>query len=184
MEQAIWLSAVRLCRTPLSLLAAMCLVACTGVPENIQPVENFELRRYLGKWYEIARLDHSFERGLSRVTADYSLNEDGTVRVLNSGYSAAQQKWKRATGRARFAAEKTTGHLEVSFFGPFYSSYVIIALDRHYRHALVTGYNRSYLWILSREPCMPEPVLQQLVTQARSLGYATDALVFVDQGCY
>ena len=103
---------------------------CTTVPDGIQPVHSFELDRYLGKWYEIARLDHSFERGLSKVTAEYSLRQDGGVRVINSGFSAADQEWREAEGKAYFVATEDQGHLKVSFFGPFYGSYVIFELDR------------------------------------------------------
>lgn len=164
---------------------ALCLFVlggCTGLPENVQPVKNFQLERYLGRWYEIARLDHSFERGLSRVTAEYSLNDDGTVRVVNRGYSAEDGGWRQAEGRAKFVADQNTGHLKVSFFGPFYASYVVVALDENYRHALVAGYNKSYLWILSREPEMPAAEVQGLVAKAKSLGFPADQLIFVEQG--
>ncbi|SDK45366.1 lipocalin family protein [Microbulbifer yueqingensis] len=160
-------------------LAVLC--GCTGVPENVEPVKNFDLDRYLGRWYEIARLDHSFERGLTHVTADYSRNDDGSVKVINRGYSREEGEWQQADGRARFAGDPRTAHLEVSFFGPFYASYVIIALDDNYRHALVTGYNRDYLWLLSREPSVPDAELQPLLEQARDLGYPIDQLIFVEQ---
>lgn len=156
------------------------LSACTGVPENVEPVQGFELDRYLGKWYEIARLDHSFERGLSHVTAEYSLNEDGTVRVVNRGFSMGEGEWQEAVGKARFAGDPGTAHLEVSFFGPFYSSYVVAALDDDYRFALVVGYNRDYLWILARKKEIPQAELAQLLQKARELGYDTDQLIFVD----
>lgn len=166
-----------------SLLAlVLCVGGCTGVPENVQPVDNFQLDRYLGRWYEIARLDHSFERGLTEVTADYSLNDDGSVRVLNRGFSALEGEWREAEGRARFAGPENIGQLEVSFFGPFYASYVIVALDQDYRHALVSGYNKSYLWILSREPQMPRAALERLIRRAAELGYPTDELIFVEHG--
>lgn len=156
------------------------LAACTGLPENVEPVQGFELNRYLGKWYEIARLDHSFERGMSHVTAQYSLKDDGSVKVVNRGYSVEDGKWKEAVGRAKFAGDPGTGHLEVSFFGPFYASYVVVALDENYRHAMVTGYNRDYLWLLSRRPTIPEAELKPLLQKARELGYDTDRLIFVD----
>ncbi|MFI2811003.1 MULTISPECIES: lipocalin family protein [Microbulbifer] len=164
----------------LLLLCFAFLWGCTGVPENVQPVTGFDLDRYLGRWYEVARLDHSFERGLSHVTAEYSLNDDGTVKVVNRGYSREKGEWQEAVGRARFAGDPDTGHLEVSFFGPFYASYVVVALDADYRHAMVTGYNREYLWLLSREPEIPKAELEQLLQQARDLGYNTDNLIFVD----
>lgn len=169
----------------LAFLFALCLLVlsgCTGLPDNVQPVENFQLERYLGRWYEIARLDHSFERGLSRVSADYSLNDDGSVRVVNRGYSAEDGEWQQAVGRAKFVADESTGHLKVSFFGPFYASYVVVALDEAYRHALVAGYDKSYLWILSREPKMPAAELQALIGKAKSLGFPADRLIYVEQG--
>lgn len=164
----------------------LCLVllgaaGCTGVPENVEPVQNFQLNRYLGKWYEIARLDHSFERGLSRVTAEYSLNPDGSVRVVNRGYSREQDKWKQVEGRATFVDSEDIGHLKVSFFGPFYASYVIVELDKDYQYALVSGYSKSYLWILSRTPSLPQSTVNELVQRAAALGYQTGRLIFVDQ---
>ncbi|SHF36731.1 apolipoprotein D and lipocalin family protein [Microbulbifer donghaiensis] len=157
------------------------VAGCTGVPENVAPVQNFQLDRYLGTWYEIARLDHSFERGLSRVTAEYSRNPDGSVRVVNRGYSREQDKWKQAEGRATFVDREDTGHLQVSFFGPFYASYVIVELDKDYQYALVSGYSKSYLWILSRTPSLPQGTVSALVQRAAELGYPTERLIFVDQ---
>ena len=137
----------------LSIVALLLLTSCTGIPENVRPVEGFMLERYLGKWYEIARLDHSFERGLTRVTAEYSMRDDGTVRVLNRGYSARDQLWKEAEGTASFVGAADRGHLKVSFFGPFYGSYVVVELDAEdYRYALVAGPDRSYMWLLARSP--------------------------------
>jgi apolipoprotein D and lipocalin family protein len=157
------------------------LGACTGVPERLEPVRDFQLSRYLGTWYEIARLDHSFERGLSRVSARYSMRDDGAVRVVNRGYSAARGAWAEAEGKARFVAGPDLGHLEVSFFGPFYGSYVILDLDPDYRYSLVAGPDRSYLWILSRTPQLEAAVLDRLVARARQWGFATDELILVEQ---
>ena len=103
----------------LFVVVALWLGGCTGLPDQVEPVGGFDSGRYLGTWYEIARLDHSFERGLSRVTAEYSLREDGSIRVLNRGYDAEEQGWKTAEGRAKFVGPRTQGHLKVSFFGPF-----------------------------------------------------------------
>ena len=158
------------------------LVGCTGAPQGITPVSNFELQRYLGTWYEIARLDHSFERGLSQVTADYSLRDDGGVRVLNKGYDAEQQQWQSAEGRAYFVDNPDTGHLKVSFFGPFYGAYVIFKLDQdNYQYSYISGYNRDYLWLLARTPTVSDDVLQDFVTTAQKLGFATEALIFPGQ---
>lgn len=163
-----------------SLLALLLLGGCATVPAGVEPVSPFVLARYLGTWYEIARLDHSFERGLSRVTAEYSLAEDGSVRVVNRGYSERDQQWKQAEGRALFAGQTDQGFLKVSFFGPFFGSYVIIDLDPDYRHALVCGPSRSYLWILARTPTLPDAVSQRLIARAAALGFATDSLIFVE----
>ena len=163
-----------------SLLALLLLGGCATVPAGVEPVSPFVLNRYLGTWYEIARLDHSFERGLSRVTAEYSLAEDGSLRVVNRGYSERDQRWKQAEGRALFAGQTDQGFLKVSFFGPFFGSYVIIDLDPDYRHALVCGPSRSYLWILARTPTLPDAVSQRLIARATSLGFATDSLIFVE----
>ncbi len=163
-------------------LAVLLLSACTGSPEGVTPVAGFQLDRYLGTWYEIARLDHGFERGLSRVTARYSRREDGGIRVVNRGFDAAEDEWREAVGVAYFTGAQDVGALKVSFFGPFYAGYNVIALDREgYNWALVCGYNRDYLWILSREPTLPEAVVERLVAKADKLGFATDELIFVPQ---
>jgi apolipoprotein D and lipocalin family protein len=157
------------------------MAGCVAIPADIEPVRGFELERYLGRWYEIARLDHSFERGLINVTADYSLLEDGGVRVVNRGFRPAEGRWEAAEGVARFVGPPDVGRLKVSFFGPFYGGYNIIALDKAaYHHALVCGPNRSYLWILAREPRLDPAVTARLVSQARELGFAVDDLIMVE----
>ena len=157
------------------------LSGCTGAPEGIEPVKNFELDRYLGKWYEIARLDHSFERGLSRVTAEYTMRSDGGVKVINRGYSIKKEKWKEAEGKAYFVGAADTGHLKVSFFGPFYGAYVIYELDQeNYQHALVSGPNRSYLWILARSPSLEQQIQDKLIAKAAALGFDTSKLIYVE----
>ena len=161
------------------LLSTLLLTACLGMPKQVQPVNNFQLERYLGTWYEIARLDHSFERGLSHVSANYSLLPNGQVRVLNRGYSEQKQAWKDIEGKAAFVQTPDIGHLKVSFFGPLYSSYVITDLDESYQYALISGYNHSYLWILARQPQIPDAVKQRLIAKAQSLGFDTRQLIFV-----
>ena len=161
------------------LLSTLLLTACLGMPKQVQPVNNFQLERYLGTWYEIARLDHSFERGLSNVTAQYSLLPNGQVRVLNRGYSEQKQAWKDIEGKATFIKTPDIGHFKVSFFGPLYSSYVITDLDESYQYALISGYNHSYLWILARQPQIPDAVKQRLIAKAQSLGFDTRQLIFV-----
>jgi apolipoprotein D and lipocalin family protein len=166
----------------LSALSALFMLNCAGMPDGVRPVENFELDRYLGTWYEIARLDHSFERGLSRVTAEYGMRDDGGVRVLNRGYSAKNGKWKEAVGKAYFVEAPDRGHLKVSFFGPFYGSYIVFELDReNYRYALISGPKKSYLWILAREPKIDETVKKKLLARAAAAGFETEKLIFVEQ---
>jgi apolipoprotein D and lipocalin family protein len=158
------------------------LTGCMGMPEGVRPVEGFELDRYLGKWYEIARLDHSFERGLTRVTAEYSLREDGGVRVVNRGYSAHKQEWDEAVGRAYFVEGPDRGYLKVSFFGPFYGAYVVFGLDSEaYQYAFISGPDTSYLWLLARTPTVSDEVLRQFTERAAESGFDTDALIFVEQ---
>ncbi len=167
----------------IGLLLLMLLSGCAvAPPEGVTPLTGFELQRYLGKWYEIARLDHSFERGLSDVSARYSLRDDGGVRVLNRGYDAQAQRWKEAEGRAYFIGEPNVGSLKVSFFGPFYGGYHIIALDREqYAWVMISGPSRDYLWILARERQLPPPVRAALLKQAQALGFATESLIWVQQ---
>jgi apolipoprotein D and lipocalin family protein len=156
------------------------LTGCVSIPDGVTPVENFQLERYLGKWYEIARLDHSFERGLSRISAEYSMNADGSVKVINSGFSDKDKKWKKAEGKARFVKSSDQGFLKVSFFGPFYGSYVILELDhQNYSYALVCGPDRSYLWILARTPVISDELKKSLVAKAAALGFKTENLIWV-----
>lgn len=165
----------------LLLLSVAVLFGCTSKPEGVEPIQNFELKPYLGKWFEIARLDHSFERGLSNVTAEYELHEDGGVTVINRGYSQEEQSWKQAEGKAYFVDEPSTGHLKVSFFGPFYSSYIIFELGEDYDYAFISGYNRDYLWLLSRQPQVDSATLERFKQVARDKGFAVDELILVDQ---
>lgn len=168
-------------RTVAALLFLM-LGGCVRIPAGVAPIENFQLQRYLGKWYEIARLDHSFERGLTRVTADYSLREDGGVKVVNRGFSVKDGRWKEAVGKAYFVGAPDRGYLKVSFFGPFYGSYVVFGLDReNYGYSLVCGPDTSYLWILSRTPTMNREVYDRLTAQAAAAGFDTGRLIRVDQ---
>lgn len=156
------------------------LAGCTGPPEGVSPVTGFELERYLGTWYEIARLDHRFERGLTHVTAVYSLRDEGGLRVVNRGYDPDGQEWKEARGKAYFLDDETVGTLEVSFFGPFYGGYNIIALDfENYAWSMVAGPNRSYLWILARSPELPDATLERLIAEARALDFPVDELIRV-----
>ena len=166
----------------IGLLFLLLLSACsTGIPAKVEVVKGFQLDRYLGTWYEIARLDHSFERGLDQVTADYSLREDGGVRVLNRGYKSEGERWSEAEGKAYFVGEPDVGSLKVSFFGPFYGGYNIIELDKtDYRYSLVAGPDRGYLWILARTPDLDPTTRDRLVSVARDLDFPVDELIFVE----
>ncbi|WP_110457391.1 lipocalin family protein [Shewanella algidipiscicola] len=165
-----------------TLISVLFLSACTSVPSGIKPVEQFELPRYLGTWYEVARLDHSFERGLTQVTATYSMQADGGVRVINRGFSVVEQSWDDAEGKAYFVESPDIGHLKVSFFGPFYGAYVVYELDKtDYQYAFITSYKRDYLWFLSRTPKVSDALKQQFVTQAKQLGFAVDEIIWVQQ---
>lgn len=158
----------------------MTLTACTGVPENVSPVNNFDAEKYAGQWYEIARFDHRFEDGLSNVTATYTLREDGGIDVVNRGFSEEEGEWDEAKGKAFFVKDNTTGHLKVSFFGPFYASYVVMALDEEaYQYALVTGPDKDYLWILAREKQLSDAVRGKLLAIANQHGYDTDKFIWV-----
>ena len=166
----------------LPLAISLLLTGCIGTPKGITPVGHFDLQKYLGRWYEIARLDHSFERGLTRVTATYSLRPDGGIKVVNRGYSPEQNRWKQAIGKAYFVKSPKLGYLKVSFFGPFYAAYVVFDIDKpHYHYALVTGPDKSYLWILSRRPTISKTLLDKLIAKANAAGFDTHKLVLVKQ---
>ncbi len=160
----------------------MLLCSCVGIPKGVKPVSNFELSRYLGTWYEIARLDHSFERGLSKVTAQYSLKEDGGVKVVNRGYSYDDEEWQEAEGKAAFVGQSDQGYLKVSFFGPFYGSYIVFELEHeNYQYAFVSGPNLDYLWLLSRTSKVSPKVLDKFMAMSKSIGFDTDEIILVEQ---
>jgi apolipoprotein D and lipocalin family protein len=162
------------------LLLTTTLLGCTGVPKGLEPVSEFDGERYLGKWYEIARLDHSFEKNMSNVSAVYAEGKSGGIAVLNRGYNEKTGEWKQIEGRARFIGDKTVGSLKVSFFGPFYGGYHVIELDQeNYSYAMVAGPNRSYLWILSRTTSLDETVLAELKNKAADWGFDTSKLIVV-----
>ena len=164
----------------LAALSLVCLTSCKStVPKGASPVKPFDVKRYTGKWYEIARLDFKYEKGLNNTTAQYSLNDNGTIQVVNRGYDTAKNEWNEAKGKAKFVDAKNEAKLKVSFFGPFYSGYNVIALDPEYRYALVAGESLKYLWLLSRETTMPHNIKEKYLQQAKALGYNTDDLVWV-----
>lgn len=159
------------------------LLGCTSIPKGLKPVANFDVERYLGTWYEIARLDHSFEKNLSNVSAEYAWNPDGTISVTNRGYNIKKAEWKDIQGTAKFLGKDSIGSLKVSFFGPFYGGYHVIALDQEtYHYAMVAGPSRSYLWILSRAKTLDENIYMDLVSQAENWGFDTTQVIKVQQG--
>lgn len=155
--------------------------SCTGVPEGISPVTGFELDSYLGTWYEIARLDNRFEAGMSQVSANYSMNPDGSVRVVNRGFVDNSQSWDEVVGKASFVENPKAGHLKVSFFGPFYAFYVVFKLMPDYSLSYVTGSDRNYLWLLSRTPLIDESLRTAFIAEVRELGFAYEDILWVDQ---
>ncbi len=164
------------------IVAALTLTSCAGNPISVEPVEGFEADRYLGKWYEVARLDHSFERGMSNVTANYSQNDDGTISVLNRGFKQQKGKYTVAKGKAKFAVDNKIGHLKVSFFGPFYGDYILFDLDKvGYEYAFVSGGKDNYLWLLSRTPTISDALRQDFIAKSTALGYNTENLIWVEQ---
>nr|WP_261794338.1 lipocalin family protein [Comamonas testosteroni] len=166
-----------------TLAAAALLSACAVTPpKGIQPITAFDLNRYLGKWYEIARIDHSFERGLVQTSAEYSRNDDGTVQVKNRGYNPEKATWKESIGKAKFLGAPTTAALKVSFFGPFYGGYNVVYLDESYENALVIGSNLDYFWLLSRSPAMDAEKYNALMMKAGAMGVDVSKVLKVPQG--
>jgi len=164
-------------------ICSLLFTGCVAAPRGVAVVNDFDLERYLGSWYEIARLDHRFERGLNKVSASYSKRSDGGVDVINRGYNPETSTWKEAKGRAYPVGDPGTGALKVTFFWPFYAGYNVIALDRQgYQYAMVCGPDRNYLWILSRQNHLDKDIIKRLVAKAKELGFQTDELIFVKHG--
>lgn len=153
--------------------------SCASIPQKAKPVENFEVNRYLGTWYEVARFDFRFEKDLDNTSANYTLDKKGNVIVLNSGYNFVKNKWSKADGLAKFRGDKNIAALKVSFFGPFYSGYNVIALDENYQYALIAGKNLDYLWILSRTKELPEEIKTEYLKIAEEIGYDTSRLIWI-----
>lgn len=155
--------------------------ASVRAPRGVEVVEDFNVDRYAGHWYELARIDHRFEKGLVQTSAHYSRGPDGSVQVLNRGFDPARKRWREARGRAVFTGSPDKASLKVSFFGPFYGGYHVVALDEEYRWAMVVGASLDYLWILSRTPTLPRGVRPRLLAQARAMGVDMDRIVWVPQ---
>lgn len=167
-----------------SLLLGLCIMLfsnCQTIPSTAKAVHDFDVDRYLGTWYEIARIDFKYEKDLIYTTATYSKNEDGSISVLNRGFNKVKDEWKEAEGKAKFVDKTDEAKLKVSFFGPFYAGYNVVALDDEYKYALVAGKNLDYLWILSREKEIPESVKQNYLNVARGIGYDVSRLLWIKQ---
>jgi apolipoprotein D and lipocalin family protein len=164
----------------LMLIIALLLTGCVETPKHVKPVENFQLQNYLGTWYEIARLEHRFEKGMEAISATYSMREDGGVKVLNKGYKTKEKEWKVAEGKAYFVQSPDKGFLKVSFFGPFYGSYIVMDTD-YETYTMISGPDLSYFWILSRQPTLDERILNRLLAQAKEAGFDTSKLIYPDQ---
>lgn len=170
------------------ILGAAAIIGATFVsgcavapPKGVQPISNFDLNRYLGKWYEIARIDHWFERGLIGASAEYSLNEDGSVQVKNRGYNPEKGEWKESIGKAKFLKDPSTAALKVSFFGPFYGGYNVVYLDEAYETALVIGDDRKYFWVLSKYPAISNDKYNDLIKRAEAFGVDPSKVIRVPQ---
>ena len=163
----------------LVLIVFLVFNSCATIPKGAVAVSPFDKGKYLGKWYEIARMDFKFERNLNNTTANYSLNKNGSIKVVNQGFNYVTNEWKQAVGIAKFTGNENVAKLKVSFFGPFYSGYNVIALDKEYKYALVVGKNLSYIWLLSRQITIPEDVKQDYLDLAQRLGYETSSLIWV-----
>lgn len=157
------------------------LVSCQSIPKGASVVAPFDLSKYLGTWYEIARIDFKFEENLNNTTANYSLNPDGTVKVTNRGFNYVEEEWEEAIGKAKFRDSDEEGALKVSFFGPFYAGYNVIAIEGDYQYTLVAGKDLDYLWILSRETSIPETIKNTFLKKAEEIGYDTSRLIWVEQ---
>lgn len=156
------------------------MISCQNIPENAHAVQGFEKEKYLGTWYEIARLDFKYEEGLNNTSAHYALNDDGSIKVTNKGFNVEKKEWEEANGKAKFVGDENIGMLKVSFFGPFYSGYNVIAVDENYDYALVAGKNLNYLWILSRETIIPADIKKEYLKIAEEVGYEVANLIWVE----
>ena len=178
-------------RTEVTIAAAIGLAAVAGaavymcrsprIPAGVEPLQNFHLDRYLGKWYEMARIEHGFEKGLQRTQAEYTRTPNGRIHVINRGYDPKRGVWKVVHGKAKPTIAPDIAALKVSFWGPFYSGYNVVALDSDYRWAMVIGSSLDYFWILSRQPSLPEAVEAELLQKAQEIGVDTQKILWVHQ---
>ncbi|WP_312391212.1 lipocalin family protein [Chryseobacterium sp.] len=164
----------------LGVLGLLIFNSCSvGIPKGATATQNFNAEKYLGKWYEIARFDYKFEKNMDNVTATYSKNEKGTIRVDNKGYDYIKKEWKESIGEAKFVNKETEARLKVSFFKPIWAGYNVIDIDENYQYALVVGNSTKYIWILSRTKEIPESIKQRFLEKAKNIGYNVDDLIWV-----
>jgi lipocalin len=147
-------------------------------------VSTVDLNRYMGMWYEIARLPNYFERKLKCTSANYTLRDDGRITVLNKGYYLTDpQKSTSARGVAWIPDRNSPAKLKVQFFWPFSGDYWIMELDKEYRYVLVGDPSHKYLWILAREKEMDEQTYNMLLSKAVENGYDVKSIIRVEQDC-
>jgi len=156
------------------------LTGCSSLPKGVTAVSELDTARYMGRWYEIDRTDNRFERGLSNVTAEYALRNDGSIRVVNRGFKTAKGEWQQIEGKAKSRGRRGDGQLKVSFFGPFYAAYNVIAIDDDYQTALVCGSSHKYLWLLARDPAPAPETRTTFLGKADAFGFDTNALIRVE----
>ncbi len=161
------------------LVGGIALMGCSGSSINRETVKEMELQSLLGRWYEVARFDHSFERGLSEVETRYTLDDNGYIIVENSGYDAKRGVRRVTVGRAK--RTKEPGRLRVSFFWIFYSDYNILECDMREGWMLIGSRSPRYLWLLARTPQLPPATLDHILALARQRGYDTDKLILWDE---
>lgn len=162
-----------------SILLTM-LIGCSSntIPQGIEPITGFQAEKYLGTWYEVARINNHFEKNIDQAFANYSLRDDGGMKVVNKGYNTETKQWQESIGKAYFVKSPNIGALKVSFFGPFYGGYNIVKLDNDYQTVLIAGSSKDYLWILSRTPCISEKTKKAYVEKAKTIGYDVSRLNF------
>ncbi|MFT4850003.1 MAG: apolipoprotein D and lipocalin family protein [Sediminicola sp.] len=164
----------------LTLIIILGFYSCSTIPKGAVAIETFDKENYLGKWYEIARLDFKYERNLNNTTAEYSINKNSTIKVDNKGYNTKEETWTQSTGIAKFVGDENIGMLKVSFFRPFYGGYNVIAIDPEYKYALIAGSSLKYLWLLSRDTTLPDEIKKKYLKIAEGIGYTTTDLIWVE----
>ena len=157
------------------------LSGCATKPLNINPIQNFDVNKYMGRWYEIARIDSFLKDGMDYVYSDYHLDKDGTISVLSSGLKAGDSTREYVEGEADLAKGRKTGFLEISFIRPFYSDYIVFKVDGDYQYSYVGGSDKNHIWLFSKTPTVPEDIREDFLARANSLGYDVTKLVWVQQ---